>query len=203
MDGWKKTNEFIVKEIIEFLGMENSLSQEQLQKAEYAVKCILSEFEKIILLGILFTMFGKLHELVICMITIIFLRRYIGGSHRKTICGCFCQSLFSFLAIIFCANNYTVTESLQHIIICISIIGIWKYAPVISKNRPKYNEYQKTVFRCKALTVLLTLYILGDFLPVQEKNCMFMSILYQVCEMIIVAKIQNKGGVISWKQKKY
>ena len=70
-------------------------------KAQYIVELIISDFSKIVLLLIFFCALEKLREALFCVCFLALTRRYIGGNHAKTYCGCIMMSLACFLISIF------------------------------------------------------------------------------------------------------
>lgn len=164
-------------------------------KVDYSLRVIISEAEKIILLCMIFGIAGYLPDFMIAFGTIILLRTCTGGIHRQTLLGCFLQSLLTFFVIVFLGKN-RILESYMYVFIVIALVAlILCFAPIQSKNRIHYSENQRLKFKVKALTLMIVVLLLRDYIPMEQYNIMMFAILAHTFELVLLSvQIQRKGG---------
>lgn len=88
-----------VTKIMEVL-CKDTQDREHCEILEYGLKCFIGEGIKLALLFVVFGLSGVFWEFFFAFVSLLLVRRYIGGSHRKTSTGCFMQSLLVFILII-------------------------------------------------------------------------------------------------------
>lgn len=188
---WEKMNEKLVDRFL--IWLEADLEEEdKVQRISYSLKVLLSEFEKFLFLVFLFGIINRLSEFFIVFLSIIPIRVFIGGSHRKTMLGCFFQSAVLFYVSIFLSYNFEMKIEMQCIIHIILLIEIWVIAPIQSAYRITYNKEQRIKFKAKALTVLLILSWIEYLLPIAYRQQIGYALLVQSVEIFfLVFKTKN------------
>lgn len=177
----------IVDKLVMYLVKNSGRTDEQIQKIEFALKSLLSELVKIVLLVIVFVMLRKVELFMICLCTFLLLRTFMGGLHRNTILGCFFQSLITFAIIVFCAEK-TDFMGIGNIVYMLGILSICRYAPIISEKRGNmYSELEKMKFKFRAICSLFLLSIVVNFCSKSIGNAILCTIIFQSLEIAIVA----------------
>lgn len=189
---WERLNQWLLTFIMKYLNVKDKKTEQQIQMIEYAVTCILNEIEKFLLLGFFFLCMGDVKAFLVCFFSLASLRIFMGGSHRKTIFGCFMQSFLSFGIIILLSKGVELENWMHYLIFIVSIICIWKYAPIIPPQRPRYSEFQCMRFKAMALTVLMMLNICCVVLPEGYRGCVQWSVLAQVLENSMVVLVHER-----------
>ena len=121
----------------------------------------------------------------------------MGGSHRKTMLGCFIQSLLIFGIALALAETFLINSIVKYMVYSILLLEIWISTPIPSVNRMNYNKVQKMGFKAKALTVLLLLTWIENFLPDIYSNLIISGLLVQALEVAATCIYQKykKGDV--------
>ncbi len=178
---WEKFNGKLIDAVMHVLDRENTLESNKKAAVRYSLTYVFNEFGKMILLVFFFLAAGKLKEFIVAAASLICLRIYMGGFHRKTNLGCFLQSLVTFSCIVGLAGIATFDNVLACMVVLIGIISIWTSAPVISEKRGKYSESSKRKFKAQALTVILIEIMIGSVFPA-IKSIIIMTLLFQSAE---------------------
>lgn len=189
---WEKLNQWLLLFIMKKLNVKDSKTEHQIQMIEYAVTCVLNEIEKFLLLCFLFYCMKTVKEFLVCFFSFASLRVFMGGSHRKTMLGCFLQSFLSFEIIILLSKGVELENWIYYLIFTVSIVCIWKFTPIIPPQRPKYSEFQCMRFKAMALTVLVLLSICSVALPENYRSCVQWSVLAQVLENSMVVLVHER-----------
>lgn len=179
---WERINEKLVCFVMAML-QTNNHNQTTIQKVKYSLLVLLSEFEKFLCLLFLFGVFHRLPEFFILVFTIIPIRIFMGGSHRKTMLGCFIQSLVIFGMAMVLSEAFTMNSVVKWMVYDILLLEIWTSTPIPSANRMNYNKAQKMGFKAKALTVLLILTWIESLLPDIYYNQIVSGLLVQALEI--------------------
>ncbi|MBQ4529977.1 MAG: accessory gene regulator B family protein [Lachnospiraceae bacterium] len=190
---WEKANHHLVLFIIQLLNVKETKTESQIQMIKYALTCTLNEIEKFFLLWFLFYCMGTVKEFLVCFLSLASLRIFMGGSHRKTMLGCFVQSFLSFKIIILLSKWVELDNWMCYPIFIIAIAFIWKFTPIIPPQRPKYNDFQCMRFKAMALTALLILSIFSAALQGNYGNCIQWTVLVQIVENSMGILINERG----------
>lgn len=195
---WTKINEKFVERILALLNTKASGDEVMLQKVSYIVKVLLSELEKIILLIILFAALHRLTDFLIAFLTLGFLRIFIGGSHRKTMLGCFLFSFISFGLIVLAADRLLIPDVFRFAVYAAMLVVIRICAPIPSPQRVAYSAEQKTALRYRAVTVLAAIGLLGRILSEQTENLMAWAVTFQLFEAVWCkyGQVKQRRGIV-------
>lgn len=125
--------------------------EKKLQK--YYLACFVSEFSKIIIFFIIFTLLELTTEYIIALFSMMLLRSHGGGLHFKHYISCLLVS-FAFLSGSILLATY-ITPHQLFIYISMLLCGIIGYClvPITSVNRPAASSEQ--VRKCKRNTVII------------------------------------------------
>lgn len=179
---WERVNGTVVSGILHLLATEKTCDEVTVQKVSYTLQVLLSESEKFILLWLLFLSLNRLEEFLIVFVSLCSLRVYVGGTHRKSMLGCFLFSCLSFGIILFAAEMIRLPVLVRIVIYLSMILWIWVCAPIPSPGRICYNREQRLVFKGKALSVLVILCVIGRGVPDRIENLMAWAAAFQSLE---------------------
>lgn len=116
----------------------------------------------------------------------------MGGSHRKTMLGCFVWSFLMFMVAMTISEYITMNEIVKYLIHSSLLIEIWASTPISSANRIKYNKVQIVQIKARALTVMLILTWVEGLLPDTYNNLMISGMLVQMLEVAVVYIYQRE-----------
>lgn len=155
-------------------------------KISYSVECILTEIEKLIGFILLFSLLDMLRFFAVCYITTIVIRSFAGGIHMKTTLGCFMFSVFVYGLAIYFGTHIVFLKNIYMCVLINEVICIAIFAPVPSKERPRYSKKQKDKFKIYGILGAIICGIYG-FVCVQERNIVMCMMILQQIEMIIAS----------------
>ena len=190
---WDNLNEKLIIVFLHLLRTEE-LGESIMQRVTYSLKVLLAEFEKLLFLILLFGILDCLLEFFIVFWTIIPIRIFMGGSHRKTMLGCLFQSIIMFSIVILLSKNYEMGMGLYLVTYVVLVIEIWISTPIQSACRITYSKQQRMKFKAKALTVLLIISWTDKLLPGIYQNQVRFALLFQAVEIIISCINKTKGA---------
>lgn len=124
-------------------------------RVEYSLRVIISEMEKLFLLGLIFALIKQFNQFLVSIAVLIIIRIFVGGTHQKNIFYCFVQTLINLLVIIG-ISNFLISGYWCSVFVLFSILVV-AVAPVQSSNRVTYDRKQKMRFKVKALLVIVVL----------------------------------------------
>lgn len=124
-------------------------------RVEYSLRVIISEMEKLFLLGLIFALIKQFNQFLVSIAVLIIIRIFVGGTHQKNIFYCFVQTLFNLLVIIG-ISKFLISGYWCSVFVLFSILVV-AVAPVQSSNRITYDRKQKMRFKVKALLVIVVL----------------------------------------------
>jgi len=179
-----------IEKIILWISNASPVTEKQLLIRKFALQSIVNEVLKLAVLAIIFFMFGELTLYVCCVATLTSTRCFMGGMHRKTMLGCFLQSLIIFMAVIQMEKRFYIYP--YHSMVYIgSLFVIWKCSPIISKTRMQYSDVSKMKFRAKAISSILCIACIIEFMSNDIKNCVIWMVLFQSMETFVVYAIKE------------
>lgn len=124
-------------------------------RVEYSLRVIISEMEKLFLLGLIFALIKQFNQFLVSIAVLIIIRIFVGGTHQKNIFYCFVQMLINLLVIIG-ISKFLISGYWCSVFVLFSILVV-AVAPVQSSNRITYDRKQKMRFKVKALLVIVVL----------------------------------------------
>ena len=77
-------------------------------------------------------------------------RVYAGGFHEQTRLKCIVRTSMLYLALLYCLKYSIIAEYVRIIIIIITSVILWKFAPIQSDNN-KLDEKQVIIYRRRAI----------------------------------------------------
>lgn len=182
--------------LTQIIGSSSTLNDQQQEQLSYMVTVILSDTSKLLLITLIFSVFGYFPDIVLMVLLSTPLRIHLGGFHMKTYWSCFSFSL-SYYFVIFALAQMLVMPTYVPILIAIGCIPIiWLIAPIVPKQRFTIAMAKKKQMRFRAL-VLMCIYIILAF---YTKNHPYMQ--YSMWVIIVqTALLIWSKGVKLYEQK--
>jgi len=167
----EKINSSISQIIFDWLLKDKTFTSLRKDKITFSIRLILNDFEKIILLGIIFAVFGKIVPYIICTIFVGILRIYCGGIHLKTFWSCFLFSLCYFAMIIVCSGQLIISGWQSYFIYILDFILTAVFAPLPTRERFLYSEKQK----CRVKIYSIVIFLFHKYVRHYSKRIHFMD----------------------------
>lgn len=194
---WERANEKLVFCVLRLLKTKEYES-EVVQKVTYSLKNIFMEIEKFCLLTLLFGVVHKLSNFFIVLLSIVPIRIFMGGSHRKSYLGCFLQSTIMFGGMVWISDVVKIIHISKWIIFGVLLLEVWISTPIQSPNRMRYSKGKRMEFKAKALSVLLLFCMIQESIPEQYSNQMEVAlIIYSLEVFVSFVQIKVKGGCVA------
>lgn len=149
-----------IKKIVNNLA-DNNYSGEEIEQMEYALTTIFFEAIKIILLIIIFSLFGYLTESIIITLIMCSMKPFIGGYHEETQIKCFIATLLLTAGMLILSLQVNLNFFSNCILILLSTFGIWNQAPVINSKMPITRPELIKKNRIRGLTSTIVLGLLS------------------------------------------
>lgn len=169
----------------------NIKDKDDLEKINYSLQAILNESFKIVVLIILFYLFGKINYFLFSMVILFSIRIFSGGYHCKTNIKCLLFSIVLFLITCLIGPILPkVNNLIYYIIALLSIFVVILKAPYPNINRPIKSKKRKRNFKIIAtfFTMLWTCILLFYIKDITYLNCGFLTIILQVLQLIHIRK---------------
>lgn len=189
---WEIVHRAMVDKIVQIF-ISNNESSVKREKVTYFISYSMSEFSKFILWLALCYAIKKTDVFLIIYFCVASLRMFTGGTHKKTMLGCFMYSTFV-LGCIYVIGQVQIIKDFSTILYIITLIIIWKCTPIVSKNRIPYSAITKVTFKAKALTVLILLQIIMQTINKNYKTYIIATIIMQDLDIILQVILQKKEG---------
>ncbi|MCC5909477.1 MAG: accessory gene regulator B family protein [Clostridiaceae bacterium] len=123
------------------------LPNKDIRKMKYAMQVIWGELYKFVILFALFAIVDRVYLFLFCLGLLLPIRTLSGGLHFKRGITCFIVSLSFFSLVIFILPSLiNMTTNLAMLLMFISVLVIYRYAPIPSPFRPISNKKKKTDF---------------------------------------------------------
>lgn len=185
--------------ISEYLGRNNkSLTEKDLLKIQYTLQVILGDLIKFIILFLIFLIIDQVPLFLLSFIILISTRPLGGGIHCKTFSSCLIVTIMYFLiTMLFSTLSSKLNINFYIIFFIISFIITLAFAPCKNEIRPIKNKATLKISSLISLTFWIILFFKLSNLHIC--NCIFVSILLQIIQLIICAM---KGVVFNGKINK-
>lgn len=188
---------WISEKLTRYIIKAGAASEELYEVYQYGFQMVL---EMLCCFSICFATAIYLHlvwEFLISTGIFMMLRTYAGGVHLNHFISCFLCSITVQLAILVLNDKYQFSISISWVIILISSILIWSFAPVESINR-ELDKEEKAHCKKVTLKVIVVLLILaGCFTFIDNKN-----IVSLITFTVAVVFISQCIGIIKYRAEK-
>lgn len=174
--------EKLAQNLTNFIQLNNpSLSDLQIKKIKFGLECFIGELTKFIMYLVLFSIFSLTKYFLLAALFFCVLRTLAGGFHEETYWRCFFTSLFIFTAIVWTGSRIYLTLPIRLVLIMLTMLLIWIYAPVDHPNKPIISMQRRTRFKYLSLLVAAIFIAISFFLPQKYATVATLALL---CEAI-------------------
>ncbi|MDD2446269.1 MAG: accessory gene regulator B family protein [Tissierellia bacterium] len=181
--------------IVNYFEKEFNLSEIEKAKLEYSLNVLFTDISKLLILFIIFSIFGKVKEFLFSMLALLSIRPFTGGLHFNTYLGCFIFTGLFFSSVI-TLYNLVALSNYSTFIFAFSFITTLTIAPIIHKNRPSYSKHKLKQFKVMGLANISIHFLLYFLAPENPYlNISAWVILLQSIQLII------KKGVEIFEKK--
>ena len=129
------------------LKSKDHYTEHEIKLIQYTLKTFVSEFSKLIILGLFFSFVSKFYEYLLTVLIFLFLRRYSGGYHCKTYLSCFIISFLYMFLNIMVLPNYSINIIFKFFLLLGAFLIINSISPLPSFYHKKLNQYQISKYR--------------------------------------------------------
>ena len=128
-----------------------SIDDIQFSKVYFAFVYLIEKLMSDVILFMIFGFCGLIKELCICMVALILLREFVGGTHLKTNKGCLLATfLFTVISVVG-GIKFCVSMRLYLVFLIAYLLIIIKYAPLISCQRPWLSRIRRKCIKIFAV----------------------------------------------------
>lgn len=180
-------NDTISKKYVTLAEQYGNYSYEQCEKMKYALKVMLNEGEKVLLLCIIFAMLGECKAFLFSLCVVLSIRVTMGGMHRRTFWGCFFFSFGFFLSVIIMGRYFSISKGILVGLYILYVIYILLRAPIPSKVRPIASEKRRKKLKgCSILVISIWTSVGMFFQNDQWEKYLGWTLLLQMIEILVV-----------------
>ena len=191
--------ELVSEKLTNYISSNSDINDSEIPKINFAIKSILSESSKFIIMFIIFFMLGTEKYFLLSFIILCPIRAYSGGIHFYTYKACLSFSMLVFFITSYLTPKYIGQVPLIiHLILSIlSLIIIYIKSPQVSKYRKKMKMYNdpKIILSRKLITTFITLlFLCASFLLFKDTvylNCAIITIFMQAFQLIPASRISS------------
>lgn len=166
-----------------YLEKEHNYTEYQIKLVRYAAISLLSEFTKLIIMGIIFSVLSLLKEYLFCIFIFSFLRFYSGGLHCGSYVSCLSLTFIYLCSCILILPFCNLSKFTLLLMMLFSIIIIYKIAPIPSRYHAPLSTKQYFHYKMRLLKFCFLYLIILFILP-------FNHYLYCGSWVIIIHAIQ-------------
>ncbi len=183
--------DIITTKIVDFISKTNpEFTDLELKKMKYGLICFFNEITKLIPYYILFNLFGLQWYFLVAIIFFSSLRLFIGGYHAKTYWGCFFFSLVLLCIIVFAGITIKMNFISIAILLLISYILIYIFAPVDNVNKRILSKERYMRLKYISIMIIALLSLLCLIIPDRYKVTAILSIAAAII-MMLAGKLDN------------
>jgi len=157
----------------------------------YGSLILLETIFQLVLFLVIGLAFNILKEVMISLLAFGTLRFYAGGYHANTFKKCTLFSLVIILSSVFLSQY--ILNFMNIILIIISIVVLYIYAPTDHKNKPITNEAQRSKFKIISIFIFVIWILLGTFLLKDYSLLINISLLFESLSLIKVSTMPKFG----------
>lgn len=156
----------------------------------YSLSALLSDFSKLVILLIFFTVMNKGKIFLIMFVFSTILRINVGGFHFKKYWTCLAFSFMYYNSLLF-VNKLAIDEIFFiFLFILFSIILIW-IAPLVSKKRESIRKVKKSRYKIVNFTIVLSYLILYIFINNTFTKVGLWIIILQSLQLLIMKGVRE------------
>ena len=184
-----RTAEIITKKLRE----NNSITNEQYEICRFGFQQGLTIVLNILTTMIIGIVIGELRFSILFMVLYVPLRSNAGGYHAHTAVPCYIYSIFMMIAILFAMKYLIIPSFICIIILVVSCVIIWIFAPVEDTNKILDN-IELIVYRRRTRQIMVlevVLFILSSMFNKYEFSQCIMLVFFVMAMILFAGKFKN------------
>lgn len=184
-----RTAEIITKKLRE----NNSITNEQYEICRFGFQQGLTIVLNILTTMIIGIVIGELRFSILFMVLYVPLRSNAGGYHAHTAVQCYIYSIFMMIAILFAMKYLIIPSFICIIILVVSYVIIWIFAPVEDTNKILDN-IELIVYRRRTRQIMVlevVLFILSSMFNKYEFSQCIMLVFFVMAMILFAGKFKN------------
>lgn len=154
----------IAKLTITFIGNNTTTSEEDLEKIEYGIKVLVSNFFKLVILFLTAYFLGVLKYTLLAIFSFALLRSFASGAHANSTTQCIIFNYLFFLGNVFISIYHPLSIIEISIIFLISIILLYLYSPADTAERPIINKKLRKFLKLGSIIMAFILLFISLFI---------------------------------------
>lgn len=160
---------------------DEKYSELKYAKIAFSVEMLISEGSKILIVLLIFAMWGKLYEYVFCFGVLLVTRCFTGGIHAKTYLGCLIMSIVFFGLGVIVKENSQINIYVAIVMLMIYVLVILIIAPIQSKNRIKFGRRKRYIQKAIAVISAVTIFVIVKYVCIQNLTMLVYVYWFQLC----------------------
>jgi accessory gene regulator B len=182
--------------IVSYFEKEFELSEIDKAKLKYSLDVLFTDISKLLILLIIFSIFGKTEEFIFSVLALLTIRPFTGGLHFNTYLGCFLFTTLFFSSVIVLHSIVPLNNFLVFFF-AFSFITMLCVAPIAHKNRPGYSKDKNNQFKILGL-VVISIHFLSYLLAIKNP---YLNISIWVITLQSIQLLIRKGVDMYEKRK--
>ena len=154
----------IAKIIISFIRKNLSTSDEELEKIDYGIKVLVSNFFKLVILFSTAYFLGILKYTALAVIAFGIIRSFACGVHANSTLQCIIINYVWFFGNVYIAKFHPLSTLDLFIILLISIVLFYFYAPADTAERPLINKNLRKALKISSIFTALIFFVICLFI---------------------------------------
>ena len=173
---------------------DNSLSKKDVLKIHYTLEAILGDLTKFIIIFLIFLLLKELPIFLLSFIILNSTRPLSGGVHCKTYYGCLiCSILYFIIILLFAKFTPILNINFYMVFFLISFFTTLIFAPC--SNEKRLVTMKATLITLSLLSLSFWSILFFKLPNLQVCNCIFVSILFQIIQLIIVNRHEHNWSL--------
>lgn len=154
----------IAKITISFIRKNLSTSDEELEKIDYGIKVLVSNFFKLVILFSTAYFLGILKYTALAVIAFGIIRSFACGVHANSTLQCIIINYVWFFGNVYIAKFHPLSTLDLFIILLISIVLFYFYAPADTAERPLINKNLRKALKISSIFTALIFFVICLFI---------------------------------------
>lgn len=176
----------------DYLKETYDFSDFQIAQIRYTVTSLLSEFSKILIMGVFFYYIDHLGEYLLAAFVLCMLRTCTGGLHFKHYLSCFMVSFLIMFMGVYLLPHIYVNRIMQLIILLLCIICNYYCSPIVSSYRPIPDGVAVRKSKWQSFTIIFIFTLVMYIIPMNPYTYAGFWIIILQSLQLIVAKILKR-----------
>ena len=188
-------NNWLSTIFIQYVEKYRALDECQKEKIKYRFCTIIGEIEKIVIFFIFFILIKRGIPFCIVLITLVVVRRYVGGVHFNNFVLCFWTSFVICGLTIWMGEKIKITEVYKSFIYLGGLTITYLFSPFPSENKVLGTKEQRYKTKGEGLFFMGVLIVVGNMIKRWEQYILWSMVVIEIESMIkVFIMCYKKGG---------